>query len=84
MVATEGSLDVHVTSLPALVLSVMLLNCSTVSEPEMDSDVAASFLVESASVTSSPCAMEVGPEMAPAPETEACVFSVASSSSASS
>ena len=43
MVATEESLDVHVTSVSESVVSVMFLNCSTVLSPEMESDVAAGF-----------------------------------------
>ena len=47
MVATEGSLDVHVTSVSESVVNVMFLNCSTVSVsgPKMDSDVAAGFFI---------------------------------------
>ena len=45
MVATEGSLEVHVTSVSESVVNVMFLNCSTVSAPEMDSDVAAGFFI---------------------------------------
>ena len=39
MVATEGSLEVHVTSVSESVVNVMFLNCSTVSEPVISSEV---------------------------------------------